>query len=227
MNSKIDPDVGIKKIDTYLEEVETLLTLPYNQGEKRKDQLERKIKGFIQAVFKDDEIKIQYFDSDRSYRTSIEGTKQKKYIKDLETIKNHLLAFKDELELFSSSRKNPSERSHKEYSLSEIRAGGVIGIFIALIFGYMAFISLAMMMALLIYGSISLISLIFGVGCFVNPDYFGPVLLKLLEFLQKKNSTTSKTTEYTEQNQSNPANSPQIVNKGDGDINIHYGGKSR
>lgn len=234
MNPNIDPDEAIKKIDVYLMEIEALLQMPQSQGYKIKTQLEIKIKGFVRVAFKDNEAKLRDYDMDRFSQIALEKTKQRKYIVGLEITKSYLLTYKEELELLNCSRKrkwnssqyDPAAKSHPErqngYSITEIRAGGVTGIIISIIFGIMAYTSYPNLLAVAVIGIFSLALGILGVGCFIKPDDFGPILLLWLEKIGRANSTAQGT---NRQNQSNPRNSPQIINTG-GNVTVNIREKS-
>ncbi|MFA5330751.1 MAG: hypothetical protein WC342_00080 [Methanoregula sp.] len=236
MNSEIDPDEAIKKIDIYLEEIDTLLEESYSQGEGAKKRLNTKIRGFLRGTFKDDEAKLRDLETDRFSQVALEKTKQKKFVADLEIMKNHLVAYKEELELFSSSRKRKSQsleqpdssfkrdsKEQKRYSVEEIRLGGIGGIILSIIMAAMAYTLYPNILSVSFLGIFSLAFGILGIGCFVKPDEFGPVLLLWFERIGKANTGEQG---KIEQKQRNPRNSPQIINKG-GNVTVNIGEKSK
>jgi hypothetical protein len=238
MNSDIDPDDAINKIIAFSNQIDALSKVTYNEGEAVKTQLNTRIKAFVQTAFKDDDKKIKAYDIEinKNHRVFVAGTeseetKQKRYQKDLEIMRNHLIGYKDELELISNSRKKKNQQplresskdsEPKKYSLAEIYyvgIGGLVGFVIFAAITYTTYTQAPNIISISFFGVISLVLGILGVGCFVKPDDFGPILMLLFKNIGKNNSTDQG---KIDQRQKNPKNSPQIVNYG----NLHYEPKS-
>jgi hypothetical protein len=241
MNTNIDPDDAIKKIIDFSNQIDALLDIPYNEGRPVKEQLNTRIRAFVRTAFIDDDKKIQDYETDlRSnnrvfvYTEESEETKQKRYQKDLEIMRNHLIGYKDELELLNKSRKKKKHSSSQEiatknepkkYTPAQIRLGGIFGIIGSVVFGSIAYTTDSNLVSLALFGVVSLILLVLGVGSIVKPDEFGPTLLLWLENIGKSNSSNQGT--GTQQKQKNPKNSPQVINQGNGTVNVHVGTTSR
>ena len=117
MNSEINPNEALKKVEGFLEKVDELLKKSYKEGFDEKSQLNVRLEGFIRAAFIDDDEKLNDYRSRVcieifGYEKS-EEEKQEDYITDLKRMKNHILTYKDELELniLSSSGKRIEEKS--------------------------------------------------------------------------------------------------------------------
>jgi hypothetical protein len=111
MNEDIRPEKALNDVNLLIEKADTLLKLSYKESSKEKERLNTKIEGFIRAVFKDDNEKLEdyWFKLNHSHLGIVgieysEEEQQERYIEDLEIMKNHLLAYKDELELILDSR---------------------------------------------------------------------------------------------------------------------------
>ena len=110
MNPEVDPEQAIRKIDEYLNKIKELLRTKFNIGESEKSELDTKIQVFIRATFRDDDKKLQDYKNAVHFYVGIVGVeeteqeKQEDYISRLTTMKNHLLAFKDELTLILNSQ---------------------------------------------------------------------------------------------------------------------------
>jgi hypothetical protein len=239
INSDIDPDDAINKIITFSNQIDSLINMPYNEGEVVKDQLNTRIRTFVRYTFKDDEKKFLDYNNDlRSSQIVFvsseesEEIKQKRYQKYLETMRNHLISYKDELELLSNSRKKKGESSTKNVVKkdspplsAQIRVYGIIGIIVAVVTGtstinvYPNFTSVA------IFGTFTLIFGILGIGCLFKPDTFGETLMLLLKHFGGNRGEQNSS--INEQKQKNPKNSPQVINQGSGTVNVHMGTKSQ
>jgi len=99
---------AIKKIDEYLSKVEGLLKKSYKEGKDEESELDTKIQGFIRAIFKDDDKKLRDYTHPLRIgiigREKSEQEKQEDYLSDLRKMKNHLLAFKEEINLIIASK---------------------------------------------------------------------------------------------------------------------------
>jgi predicted nucleotide-binding protein len=113
MNADIEPDVAIEEIIRYSNHIDPLLKMSYRDGERVKTQLNTRIRAFVRAAFIDDDKKISDYERDlESHAIFISPTSellQKKYVEDLETMRDHLITYKEELELLSKSRKRISQ----------------------------------------------------------------------------------------------------------------------
>ncbi|MBE3121993.1 MAG: hypothetical protein IMZ58_07285 [Thermoplasmata archaeon] len=73
-----------------------------------------------------------------------------------------------------------------------------------------------------ILGLVGIIFGALGLGCFIKPDFFGPILTQIFENLSD-NTQSSESRKY-EQKQNKPVNSPQVhVEKINGDMYISSG----
>ena len=112
MNEKINPKEALKRLEKHLEKVEDLLKKNYKEGGEEKSALIISIQGFVRAVFKDDDKKLEDFKKARPFRIYVGGTpideneEQGYYLEHLKKIKNHLLTFKEELEIIIDSSKS-------------------------------------------------------------------------------------------------------------------------
>lgn len=128
MNSEVNPKEAIKRLDEYLKKVEVLLKKKHGNGSEKKARLITSIKGFIQTVFKDDDKKIKDFEKAKPFMAFIGGVQttedewQDYYISHLKKIKNHLLAFKEELTLIIDSKKDSEVIDKLEEETNIIKA---------------------------------------------------------------------------------------------------------
>jgi len=209
MNSDIDPEYAITKLNELLDQIDPLINKSYLVGELDKNRLNTRIKAFVQSAFRDDDKKIKSYEDDLRlnnrrfvHTEESDEVKQKRYAKDLEIMRNRLIGYKDELELLTNSRKKKTYSSQQEttkksepkkYSPAEIRLGGIIGIIGGVLSGSIAYSTISNLVSVALFGSVSVILLIFGLGCFVKPDEFGPPLLLWLENISKQNSSNKGT----------------------------------
>jgi hypothetical protein len=106
LNEKISPEIALKRLENLLKDVKLLKTESYSvDSREKKNLLDTRIKSFIRAVFTDDEAKIKdYLPRARirvsGQRNDFEG----EHRQDLNRMENHLLGFKDELELILESK---------------------------------------------------------------------------------------------------------------------------
>jgi hypothetical protein len=116
MIPEIDSEEAIKKIIDFSNQIDPLQNMSYKEGETVKNQLNTRIKAFVRTTFLDDDKKIQDYDNEIRtnnrrlvYTEEPEDKIQKRYLKDLEIMRNHLVGYKDELELLSNSRKKKNQ----------------------------------------------------------------------------------------------------------------------
>jgi len=233
MNSDIDPDDAIEKIIAFSNQIDAIYQMDYTQGGKTKSLLETRIKNFVGATFKDGDKKLQDLDKNRYSHTihvfskdEEELVRQKNYEADLEVFSNHLIAYKDELELRNGSRKKKNQTSlskttikENEPSYAQIRVYGIVGIIIAVVTGTSTINTYPNLSSFALFGVLTLIFGGLGIGCLVKPDSFGETLFLLLKQLGGKSESPNNSN--IQQKQKNPKNSPQIVNYGQ----LNYGTK--
>ena len=108
-------DEAIKTVDAYLSQVETLLTKSYKEGINKADELETVFENFVRITFSDGKEKLDYYRDDVPIKVLIgsreesEEEKQEYYILRLNIMKNHLVAYKEELQLRLASKMKMSE----------------------------------------------------------------------------------------------------------------------
>ena len=126
----IDIAEAIKTIDEFISELDTLLKKSYREGTDRKRELDATIQNFVRAVFPDGEKKLE------DYRRSVhfyfgvvgyeetEEEKQEDYVSRLKSMRNHLVAYKKELQLRLTSRKKSSrlDEIERETQIREAEA---------------------------------------------------------------------------------------------------------
>lgn len=111
MNIKIDPKQALNNVNALIEKADKLLEMSYKGGSRGKKQLNTEIVAFLRAVFIDDNEKLDdyYYDLNHVYVGILgvedsEEKQQEDYIEDLETMENHLVGYKQELELIIDSK---------------------------------------------------------------------------------------------------------------------------
>ncbi len=136
MNHGINPNEALRKVEEYIKKVDELLKKSYREGSDEKEELITLVKSFIRATFVNDEKKLGDFKKARPFYIAIVGKedteeeKQDYYISHLKRIRNHLLAFKEELSLIISSEKdskiiNELEKQTNELELEAKRRSAV------------------------------------------------------------------------------------------------------
>lgn len=91
MALKLEAPEAKEKLNEYILEIEKLLNKPQNK--EKKNELDTRIKNFVWAFFEDPEKKLRPYRKDKLFIS---------YVKELETIKNHLKAWKEEVKLEKS-----------------------------------------------------------------------------------------------------------------------------
>jgi hypothetical protein len=116
MIPEIDPEEAIKKTINFSNQIDPLQNMSYKDGETVKNQLNTRIRAFVRTIFLDDDKKIQDYDNEirtnnrRFLHTEeLEEQVQKRYLNDLDIMRNHLIGYKDELELLNNSRKKRNQ----------------------------------------------------------------------------------------------------------------------
>lgn len=107
----IDIHGAIKKVGEYISRVNSLLEKSYKEGTEKEQELDTAIENFVRLTFPDGEEKVASYRSSVQLFVEVVGheesdeEKQKDYVSRLRKMKNHLVAYKEELELRSASRK--------------------------------------------------------------------------------------------------------------------------
>lgn len=126
MNEEINPSEALKKVEEYLKKTDELLKKTYKTGTDEKEELVTLVQGFIRATFRDDEKKLNDFKKTVplyiaiSRREDTEEEKQSYYISHLKRIKNHLVSFKEELNLIISSEKDSKVINELEKQINDL-----------------------------------------------------------------------------------------------------------
>ncbi|MDO9035040.1 MAG: nucleotide-binding protein, partial [Methanoregula sp.] len=114
MQHHTDPTYAIDQIDAFLSKIDYLQQLDCENpdGEREITKLEINIRGFLRTYFKEYKEKLQDLKNDRSdyitkhfFDPDNLVNDQRDYENDLEIIKNHLIAYKTELESINNSRR--------------------------------------------------------------------------------------------------------------------------
>lgn len=106
MNPKIDPEVALKKVDAFLEEIEEkkLLEMRYQEGDEKLDRIRKEIEGLLKATFSDSKERIDKYYIPYVFFGMNETDKQNRYISSVKRTINNLLSLKNELTLFIDSK---------------------------------------------------------------------------------------------------------------------------
>ncbi len=111
----IDVGKAKRKVEEYIAQIDVLLKKSYKEGADKKQQLDTAIQNFIKVALVDGEEKLS------SYRRSVhfvfailghedtEEEKQEDYVSRLKKMRNHLVAYNEELELRLASTSKSSE----------------------------------------------------------------------------------------------------------------------
>lgn len=116
MSLKINPEIALVKVNDYIEEVDCLLKLSFNEGYPKKAELNSKIIGFIGQTFEDADSKLKKY-SRQPPRVFVvgpattpqrknEGKRQKEYMSGLAKIKRFLIQYYEEISIVLDSQKN-------------------------------------------------------------------------------------------------------------------------
>jgi len=106
---------AIKKVGEYIFRVDDLLKKSCKEGTEKRRDLDTAIQNFVRITFSDGEEKLEdYRGSVHFYvgilgREESEEEKQEDYVSRLKKMKNHLVAYREELELRSVSRKKSAK----------------------------------------------------------------------------------------------------------------------
>jgi hypothetical protein len=130
--NEIIPENAIISITSYVNQIDNLIPMTYSQGDRVKTQLKTRVRGFVRAIFRDDDKKIDDFEKDCVSRkrrlSSGQLTEQAIYAIDLECMKDHLLAYKEELELVSESKRKLNQQISGDKSVKgEIKTVALYG----------------------------------------------------------------------------------------------------
>jgi uncharacterized protein YdcH (DUF465 family) len=103
---RIEANKATARIEEYLEEIDTLSNVPYAEGIDKKNQLNSKIANFVQIAFSDGKEKSEtyersfakvFFISTNQSKEQAERREQEDYSADLKTMRQYLIAYKDEI----------------------------------------------------------------------------------------------------------------------------------
>src|SRR3989338_9380615 len=105
MVMQINPESALNVVEDYITKVDELLKKSYKDGQDEKREMDTSIQNFIRTTFTDGEKKLKDYRSSVHFYIGVVGyekteqEKQEDYISRLKTIRNHLIAFCDELKL--------------------------------------------------------------------------------------------------------------------------------
>jgi len=119
MNPKIDPEVALKKVNAFLNEIEEKKLLEKNYGEGSADlkRIIKEIEGLLRASFSDSRKRIAKYHYNRIRISGMRINFDLEYIEDVKLVVNNLLSLKSELDLYIES-KNMQGVIDKEISKS-------------------------------------------------------------------------------------------------------------
>ena len=112
---QLKPDLAINALEGYAKKIDEIIKKSYREGKDEKRQLDTTIRNFIRTTFLDGEAKLRDYQSAvHSYflvggHEETEQEKQDDYISRLKTMKNHLVAFQEELKLKLATHNNMSQ----------------------------------------------------------------------------------------------------------------------
>ena len=112
---QINSESAMKVVEEYIEKVNELLKKSYKDGLDEKLELDTTIQNFIRTTFVDGESKLKDYRSSVHFYIGVVGyeeteqEKQDDYISRLKTIKNHLVAFREELKLKAATHEKSSK----------------------------------------------------------------------------------------------------------------------
>ena len=114
---QLKPELTISVVEDYIKKVNELLSKSYKEGQDEKRQLDTTIQNFIRTTFLDGEAKLKdykrsvHFHIGLAYLGHEEAEKemQEDYISSLKNMKNHLVAFQEELKLKLATHKESSK----------------------------------------------------------------------------------------------------------------------
>ena len=106
MNPKIDPEIALKRVNAFLEEIENkkLLEKNYMDGSEELDRIRKEIEGLLRAMFHDPQKRINEYYDPYTWSGMTERDKQDKYISEVKKVINNLLSLKKELKLYIDSK---------------------------------------------------------------------------------------------------------------------------
>lgn len=129
----ISPENALNLLNEHLKKIEELLKKKYHEGYDEKKLLNTRIKGFIRSVFVDDTKKLADYENDlNGFFIASTGfkesgaSKQKRYLRELKTMQNHLLAYADEIQLIiTSESENKKDLKKTDSKQTNIILGNV------------------------------------------------------------------------------------------------------
>ena len=123
---QLNPQSAMNFLEGYIKKVDELLNKSYKEGEDEKEQLNKIIQNFIRTTFLDGKEKLNDYTSSVNFYFGVAGyeeteqEKQEDYISRLKSMKNHLIAFQEELKLKIASAEK-SDRLNKIENETKIR----------------------------------------------------------------------------------------------------------
>ncbi|GEM_PF-2361206 len=112
---QLKPELTINAVEGYIKKVNELIAKSYKDGQDEKIQLDTTIQNFIRTTFLDGEAKLKDYKRSVHFYIGVVGheeteqEKQEDYISRLKTMKNHLIAFQEELKLKAATFKDSSK----------------------------------------------------------------------------------------------------------------------
>lgn len=116
MNPNINPEVALKSVNEFLEELEEkrMLEKHYKEGSEELDRLIKEIEGLLRVMFSDSKKRISQYYNAYSRSGMSERDKQIRYIRKVKRTENNLLSLKKELNLYISSRSEEEDKGEED-----------------------------------------------------------------------------------------------------------------
>jgi len=111
----IDIEEASKRVDSYISEIDKLLKMHYKQGSEKKRELDTIIQSFIRTALPNGKEKLDDYRSSVHFYVGIVGyepseeEEQEDYTSRLQTMRNHLVAYREELQLILNSKEKRSK----------------------------------------------------------------------------------------------------------------------
>lgn len=111
MNPKIDPEVTLKRVNAFLEEIEEkkLFEKNYREGSADLERIIKEIEGLLNASFSDSRKRIANYHPRYIRVSGMRNDTQGEYISKVKRIINNLLSLKSELKLYIDSKSMQGE----------------------------------------------------------------------------------------------------------------------
>lgn len=106
MNPKIDPEVALKKVDLFLQEIEekNLLGKNYRAGSEDLKRIIKEIEGLLRATFSDSSKRISKYHPNYIRISGVRVDFESEYISEVKLTIDNLLSLKSELNLYIDSK---------------------------------------------------------------------------------------------------------------------------